>query len=49
MLQENLFPQYSNWRGYERRERNLTALHELLTVGEAQYFVPGSRAAPISE
>ncbi len=49
MLRENPFPQYSNWRGYERRERNLTALHELLTVGEAQYFVPGSRAAPISE
>ncbi len=47
-LAENLFTEYSDWRGYERRERNLTALFELLTVGEAQYFVPSSRAAPIS-
>ncbi len=48
-LAENLFTEYSDWRGYERRERNLTALYELLTVGEAQYFVPSSRAEPISQ
>jgi glyoxylase-like metal-dependent hydrolase (beta-lactamase superfamily II) len=48
-LAENLFTEYSDWRGYERRERNLTALFELLTVGEAQYFVPSSRAAPSSQ
>ena len=47
MLLANPFPQYSGWRGYERRERNLTALYELLTTGEAQYFVPGSQARPI--
>ena len=48
MLLANPFPQYSGWRGYERRERNLTALYELLTIGEAQFFVPGSQARPIS-
>ncbi len=49
MLRVNPFPQYSGWRGYERRERNLTALYELLTTGEAQYFVPGSQARPIPQ
>ena len=48
-LAGNLFTEYSEWRGYERRERNLTALFQLLTVGEAQYFVPSSRAEPVSE
>ena len=48
-LAENLFTEYSEWRGYERRERNLTALFQLLTVGEAQYFVPSSRAEPIAQ
>ncbi|MGI9257491.1 MAG: MBL fold metallo-hydrolase [Gammaproteobacteria bacterium] len=48
-LAENLFTEYSDWRGYERRERNLTALFQLLTIGEAQYFVPSSRATPISQ
>jgi glyoxylase-like metal-dependent hydrolase (beta-lactamase superfamily II) len=48
MLLANPFPQYSGWRGYERRERNLTALYELLTIGEAQFFVPGGQARPIS-
>ncbi len=49
MLLANPFPQYSDWRGYERRERNLTALYELLTIGEAQFFVPGGQARPISQ
>ena len=49
MLLANPFPQYSGWRGYERRERNLTALYELLTIGEAQYFVPGSQARPVPQ
>lgn len=49
MLLANPFPQYSGWRGYERRERNLTALYELLTIGEAQFFVPGSQARPTSQ
>ena len=49
MLLANPFPQYSGWRGYERRERNLTALYELLTIGEAQFFVPGGQARPISQ
>ena len=49
MLQELRFEQYSDWRGYERRERNLTAMYEFMTTGEAQYFVPGSRAEPTSD
>jgi glyoxylase-like metal-dependent hydrolase (beta-lactamase superfamily II) len=49
MLPANTFPQYSSWRGYDRRERNLTALYELLTLGEAQYFVPGAQAVPRSQ
>jgi cyclase len=47
MLQNLTFDEYSDWRGYDRRERNLTAIHELMTTGEAQYFVPNERAAPI--
>ena len=47
MLQILTFEQYSEWRGYERREGNLTAMYELMTAGEAQYFVPSERAAPI--
>ena len=47
MLQNLTFDEYSEWRGYDRRERNLTAMHELMTTGEAQYFVPNERAAPI--
>jgi glyoxylase-like metal-dependent hydrolase (beta-lactamase superfamily II) len=46
MLQNLTFEQYSEWRGYERRERNLTAMYQLMTAGEAQYFVPSERAAP---
>jgi glyoxylase-like metal-dependent hydrolase (beta-lactamase superfamily II) len=49
MLQALRFEQYSDWRGYERRERNLTAMYEFMTTGEAQYFVPGSRAEPTSD
>jgi len=49
MLEELVFDQYSDWRGYERRERNLTAIYELMTVGEAQYFVPSGRARSASE
>ncbi|MCZ6497627.1 MAG: hypothetical protein O6765_02750, partial [Gammaproteobacteria bacterium] len=49
MLLANPFSQYSGWRGYERRERNLTALYELLTTGEAQYFVPANQARPIAQ
>lgn len=45
MLDALVFDQYSDWRGYERRERNLTAIYEFMTSGEAQYFVPSSRAA----
>ncbi|MFL2547400.1 MAG: hypothetical protein ACJ0SL_08600 [Candidatus Rariloculaceae bacterium] len=44
MLEANPFPEYSTWRGYERRERNLTAIYQLLTLGETQYFVPSDRA-----
>ena len=47
MLESLEFEQYSDWRGYERRERNLTAMYELMTVGEAAYFVPSGRARPI--
>ena len=49
MLQNLVFDQYRDWRGYERRERNLTAIYEFMTTGEAQFFVPGARAAPVSE
>ena len=48
MLEELVFERYSDWRGYDRRERNLTAMYELMTVGEAQYFVPSGRATPSS-
>ena len=48
MLEALVFEEYDDWRGYERRERNLTAIFELMTVGEATYFVPGSRARPVS-
>ncbi len=48
MLEELVFEQYRDWRGYDRRERNLTAMYELMTVGEAQYFVPSGRATPSS-
>ncbi len=48
MLEQLTFDEYRDWRGYERRERNLTAIYELMTVGEAQYFVPAGRARPLS-
>ena len=48
MLEALVFEEYNDWRGYERRESNLTAMYELITVGEATYFVPGSRARPVS-
>lgn len=48
MLEQLVFDQYSDWRGYERRERNLTAIYQLMTVGEAQYFVPSERARPVT-
>ena len=47
MLEALVFENYSDWRGYERRERNLTAMYELMTLGEAQYFVPSGRAQPV--
>ena len=47
LLLANIFPQCSGWRGYERRQRNITALYEPLTTGEAQYFLPGSQARSI--
>ena len=46
MLDTLEFKQYSDWRGYERRERNLTAIYEFMQTGEAQYFVPSARAQP---
>ena len=49
MRAANPFPDYRSWRVYERRERSLTALYELLTLGEAQSFVPESRAMRISQ
>ncbi len=48
MLGTLVFDQYSDWRGYERRERNLTAMYEFMSTGEAQFFVPDARAAPAS-
>jgi len=44
MLEALKFDEYSDWRGYERRERNLTAIYEFMTSGEAEFFVPDSRA-----
>jgi len=49
MLQTLVFDEYSDWRGYERRERNLTAIYEHMTTGNAQFFVPGARAKPLPE
>jgi len=49
MLRTLVFDQYSDWRGYERREPNLTAMYEFMTSGEAKYFVPDARAAPTSK
>ena len=46
MLENLTFEQYNDWRGYERRERNLTAIFEKLTTGEATFFVPARRAEP---
>ena len=46
MLETLNFDQYKDWRGYERRERNLTAMYEFFTSGEAEYFVPDARAEP---
>ncbi len=48
MLEALTFDEYRDWRGYERRERNLTAIYQLMTAGEAQYFVPAGRARPVS-
>ena len=48
MLETLTFEEYSDWRGYERRPRNLTAIYERLTQGEARYFVPAGRARPVS-
>ena len=49
MLQTLVFDEYSDWRGYERRERNLRAMYEQMTTGKAQFFVPGAAAKPLSE
>ena len=49
MLQTLKFESYSEWRGYERREQNLTAIYEFMTTGEANYFVPEARAEPASK
>jgi len=48
MLDTLVFDEYRDWRGYERRPRNLTAIYELMSMGEAQYFVPAGRAQPVS-
>jgi len=49
MLETLLFEQYSGWRGYDRRTRNLTAIYELMTAGEAQYLVPNARTTPAGQ
>ena len=49
ILQTLKFESYSEWRGYERREQNLTAIYEFMTTGEANYFVPKARAEPASK
>ena len=48
MLEELTFDEYRDWRGYERRERNLRAIYQLMSTGEAQYFVPAGRAQSAS-
>lgn len=48
ILETLTFDEYADWRGYERRRRNLTAIYELMTEGEAQYFAPASLAQPVS-
>ena len=48
MLEELVFDEYRDWRGYERRERNLRAIYQRMTDGEAQYFVPAGRPQPVS-
>jgi glyoxylase-like metal-dependent hydrolase (beta-lactamase superfamily II) len=48
MLRTLVFDEYSDWRGYERRERNLRAMYEHMTTGKAQFFVPGAGAKPLS-
>ena len=49
MLETLVFDSYKDWRGYERRERNLTAMYEFMTAGEAGFFVPDARAEPASK
>ena len=38
IIRENLFDEYSEWRNYKLREKNLRALYHLETTGVAQYF-----------
>jgi len=49
MLERLTFDDYSDWRGYDRRSRNLTAAYELMSRGEANYFVPAGRAQPAAQ
>ena len=49
IVKDLTFEQYSKWRGYERRERNLTAIYEFLTTGEAEFHVPDARAEPLPD
>ena len=44
MVEALTFEEYKEWRGYDRRARNLNAIYELLNSGEAAYFVPSSTA-----
>jgi len=46
ILETLTFDDYAAWRGYDRRTRNLTAVYELMTQGEATYYVPAERARP---
>lgn len=46
MLETLTFDEYRDWRGYERRPRNLTAIYQLMTTGEPQYLVPAGSAQP---
>ena len=46
IIESLTFDDYADWRGYDRRPRNLTAVYELMTQGEANYFVPASRTRP---
>jgi hypothetical protein len=44
MSESLTFEAYQDWRGYNRRARNLNAIYELLTTGKSSFFVPSSTA-----